>query len=96
MAEYGRLEVFSGGGWGSVCDRPLRQDGSGFVDVFDARFTENAANVACRQLGFMSGAKTVLSVRAATAGPAPCMPLYMCHALMWAPTWGLATALSHC
>ena len=49
-AEYGRLEVFHNGGWGTVCDtafgnRFFRQSG------FDA----DAAQVACRQLGYQEG-----------------------------------------
>ena len=49
-AEFGRLEVFHNGGWGTVCDttlidRPLRQVG----------FNAGAADVACRQLGYQQG-----------------------------------------
>lgn len=65
-SEYGRLEIFSGGGWGAVCNARFRQDVSTFVDVFDARFTEAAISVACRQLGYAAGAITVLPVRSAT------------------------------
>lgn len=40
--EYGRVEVFANGTWGSVCDRPL--------------FTTNSAQVACKSLGYDGGA----------------------------------------
>eukprot|EP00892_Ulva_mutabilis_P004962 jgi/Ulvmu1/2838/UM144_0002.1 len=60
-AEYGRLEVFSGGGWGSICDAELMEDVSDFVDVFDARFTDAAVSVACRQLGYAAGEKALLA-----------------------------------
>ena len=68
-AEYGRLQIFSSGGWGVVCDDELQQDYSGFADVVDARFTEAAVGVACRQLGFTSGEKVILAVRTPLARP---------------------------
>lgn len=40
--EYGRLEVFSNGTWGTVCDR--------------TGFTITSAEVACRSLNFEGGA----------------------------------------
>lgn len=40
--EYGRLEVFSEGSWGSVCDR--------------TGFTTASAQIACKSLGFDGGA----------------------------------------
>lgn len=40
--EYGRLEVFANGTWGSVCGRQ--------------KFTTSTANVACKSLGYGGGA----------------------------------------
>lgn len=40
--EYGRLEVFVNGTWGSVCDRRM--------------FTTSSAQVACMSLGYDGGA----------------------------------------
>lgn len=47
-AEAGRLEVFTDGGWGTVCDRK---------DNFkrEPAFSAESAVVACRQLGFQDG-----------------------------------------
>lgn len=57
-AEYGRLEIFDSGGWGSVCDRDRSfQSGSRDQIVSDA-----SVNVACRELWYDSGEKTVLAV----------------------------------
>ena len=49
-AEYGRLEVFHSGGWGTVCD-------NAFMTQFirDIVFVPAAADVACRQLGYQQG-----------------------------------------
>ena len=49
-AEYGRLEVFSNGGWGTVCD-------NAFINRFRRRpeFNDASADVACRQLGYQNG-----------------------------------------
>lgn len=49
-AEYGRLEVFHNGGFGTVCDNaPL------FDNDRRPPFNSQAANVACRQLGYQQG-----------------------------------------
>ena len=59
-AEYGRLEVFHRGGWGTVCDiddARLRSD----RDV--PQFSRGAAAVACRQLGFQQGFQIQALVR---------------------------------
>lgn len=48
-AEYGRLEIFHNGGWGTVCDND-------FSSSFDnPAFSTGAADVACRQLGYRRG-----------------------------------------
>ena len=51
-AEYGRLEVFHSGGWGTVCDTAL----IAFTRLRRlAGFNVGAADVACRQLGYQHG-----------------------------------------
>jgi len=51
-AEFGRLEVFHEGGWGTVCD-------NAFINRFSRTpvFTAGAADVACRQLGYQRGSQ---------------------------------------
>lgn len=73
-AEFGRLEIFNNGGWGAVCDRT----GSGFgQNQFLANFTDASVAVACRQLGFSEGVKTLLAVRALSLLQA--LDLEACH-----------------
>jgi hypothetical protein len=45
-AAFGRLEVYVGGGWGTVCE------GSSFDGT---EFTQVSAGVACKQLGYAAG-----------------------------------------
>lgn len=49
-AEYGRLEIFHAGGWGTVCD-------NAFINRFGRPpgFSPGSADVACRQMGFKEG-----------------------------------------
>lgn len=54
-AAYGRLEIFSGGGWVPVCDSTAATERFGTSEVLP----EAAASVACRQLGFAGGEKAV-------------------------------------
>jgi len=57
-AEYGRLEVFHSGGWGTVCD-------NAFINRFrrSVEFNAGAADVACRQLGYQQGIQIQKLVR---------------------------------
>lgn len=54
---YGRLEIFSNGGWGTVCAGEAPQTRGRL------RFNSAAVNLACKQIGFERGVKTVLPVR---------------------------------
>lgn len=62
-AETGRLEIFTNGGWGTVCDYE-------FIDSFDDNyvfrdrplFSPGSAFVACRQLGFQGGTQVLSMV----------------------------------
>eukprot|EP00892_Ulva_mutabilis_P008500 jgi/Ulvmu1/6021/UM260_0005.1 len=57
MSEYGRLEIFDDGGWGSVCNfDPPSVSGGNRLPVQNNETRNNAAAVvACRQLGFEDG-----------------------------------------
>ena len=59
-AQFGRLEIFSRGGWGTICGEQ-RRDSVFFRGA--AEFNEAAADIACQQLGFQEGALTVTPVR---------------------------------
>lgn len=52
-AQYGRLEVFHQGGWGTVCDNTFI--GRELKQASMPDFSTGAADVACRQLGFQQG-----------------------------------------
>ena len=60
-AQYGRLQVFGRGGWGTVCD-PRPTDITRF-DVAAKEIDEATIQIACGELGFSSGVKTRLAVR---------------------------------
>ena len=62
-AEYGRLEVFFRGGWGTVCDRIGASGIPGGLGLKGPRFTAGSAEVACKQLGFPQGFRTQAPVR---------------------------------
>lgn len=68
-AEWGRLEVFRDGGWGTVCN--LR-DRFGSDDT--APFTPESVTVACRQLGYDGGARIQSQVRVQPQAHAPGSP----------------------
>ena len=58
-AEYGRLEVFYNGGWGTVCDNESEE----FLGDRRSIFTDASADVACRQLGYLNGFQIQVLVR---------------------------------
>ena len=60
-AQYGRLEVFSRGGWGTVCGGVPVQRSLGGPSP-PAPFSAASAAVACRQLGFEEGFVTATPV----------------------------------
>lgn len=57
-AEYGRLEIFYQGGWGTVCGKTPRER----LDTAP-NFREESATVACRQLGYTRGMRVSELVR---------------------------------
>ena len=57
-AEYGRLEVFFRGGWGTVCDSIGVRGVPGGTGLKGPRFTAGSAEVACRRLGFPQAFQT--------------------------------------
>ena len=59
-SQFGRLEVFNDGGWGTLCDRTGEVFGQ---NPGQAEFTSASVDVACQQLGFVEGAKTEVAVR---------------------------------
>ena len=68
-AQYGRLEMYSGGGWGTVC-MAERVVGSQLDAITGNReiafFSDASTSVACRQIGFSHGV---------SAGPSRDYPL---------------------
>eukprot|EP00892_Ulva_mutabilis_P005584 jgi/Ulvmu1/3398/UM016_0014.1 len=61
-AQYGRLEVFTDGGWGTVCGHTMGRD---YFFNYPApfatnTFTDKSVQVACRQLGFADGSNLFL------------------------------------
>ena len=57
-AAYGRLEIFNQGGWGSVCSS-VSPGSARRTRTNNAPFPAAAADVACRQMGFDTGAQVV-------------------------------------
>ena len=62
-AQFGRLEIFDQGGWGSVCDNP--EDSQNFPSrgLKDASLTQLSVDIACKQIGFEGGEKIPKAVR---------------------------------
>ena len=58
-SEYGRLEVFDKGGWGSVCES--KSTGGQGRDL-PRRVSDAAVDLACKQLGYDSGSRTDFGV----------------------------------
>lgn len=79
-AEYGRLEMFYKGGWGTIC-------GNEFTNRFSRRiaaFSAGAVNVACRQLGYQEGVQIqdlVRVMRCSAEVPLPSLPVQAHHNL---------------
>lgn len=71
-AAAGRVEVFTGSGWGTVCAAA-----TGGADGASS-FSAAAAGVVCRQLGFAEGAQIQSTVR---------LPALCCAVLCSVPMW---------
>ena len=61
-AEYGRLEVFHNGGWGTVCDRAFVNRNFRGADI-----NSGSADVACRVLGYQNSFQIQNLVRSTRA-----------------------------
>ena len=63
-AQFGRLEIFDQGGWGTVCDNPEDAQNFPFQGIRDASLTQESVDVACKQIGFERGEMIPQAVRA--------------------------------
>ena len=63
-AQFGRLEIFDQGGWGTVCDNPDDAGVRAFRGIRDAGLTQDSVDVACKQIGFEGGELIPKAVRA--------------------------------
>ena len=62
-AQFGRLEIFDQGGWGTVCDNPDNTGGGLFEAIRDASLTQESVELACKQIGFEAGEMIPKAVR---------------------------------